>query len=256
MRKYALITGGTRGIGLGIAEALAGRGFSLAVNGVRVESEVKPVLEKLRKQAPEVIYCQGNISNTEGRERILHQVKEAYGTVDVLVNNAGVAPENRQDILETTEQSYDRVMDINLKGTFFFTQQVAKLMLEGEREVTDVQRCIINVSSVSAVVASIQRPEYCLSKAGMSMLTSLFAVKMAEHNIPVYEIRPGLIKTDMTAAVTQKYDHLIADGLLLQQRWGMPGDVGKVVAAMATGMLPYSTGQVVNVDGGMLTPKL
>ena len=187
-------------------------------------------------------------------ENLLASFESDLGTVDVLVNNAGVAPEVRNDVLEMSRESFDRVMNINLRGPFFLTQAVAKRMIAAPSSAGS--RCIINIGSISAEYASISRGEYCLSKAGVAMATKLWAVRLADENIPVYEIRPGIIKTDMTSVVTEKYDKLIAEGLTLQRRWGMPEDIGKAVAALVSGALLYSTGQVINVDGGMTIERL
>jgi NAD(P)-dependent dehydrogenase (short-subunit alcohol dehydrogenase family) len=173
-----------------------------------------------------------------------------------LVNNAGIAPRERKDLLEATEESFIELIDTNLKGPYFLTQSVARWMIAQQNEREHFQGCIINISSISAVVASINRGEYCITKAGVSMATQLFAVRLAEFNIPVYEVRPGIIQTDMTAAVTQKYDRLIEGGLTLQRRWGFPEDVGKAVLALVQGYFPYSTGQIINVEGGMLINRL
>ncbi len=256
MKKTALITGGTRGIGLGIAQELAKAGFHLAINGVRDEMEVAPILDELRKEGVNVVYAQGDISQTDHRRSILKQALEALDTIHVLVNNAGVAPLERNDLLNTTEESYDRVMDINLKGPYFFTQLIANHMVVEKKKDPQYQASIINISSISSSVASTNRGEYCISKAGISMATKLWAVRLGEYGIPVYEIQPGIIQTDMTAGVQEKYDGLISNGLCVQERWGLPEDVGKVAAAMATGSMPYSTGQVVRVDGGLTLPRL
>lgn len=256
MKKTALVTGGSRGIGLGIAEQLVQRGFQLAINGVREESAVQDVLSKLRAYGQDVIYCRADVSDAAQRARMLQQVETHFGALHVLVNNAGVAPKERKDLLETTEESYDRLMGMNLKGAFFLTQAVANYMLHQQEKSKDFSGCIINISSMSATVASVNRGEYCVSKAGLSMVTQLFAVRLGAHNIPVYEVRPGIIATDMTAAVKEKYDRLIAEGLLVQSRWGQPEDVGKAVAMLAAGELPYSTGQVIMIDGGLTIPRL
>jgi NAD(P)-dependent dehydrogenase (short-subunit alcohol dehydrogenase family) len=182
-------------------------------------------------------------------------IREKFGRLNVLVNNAGVAPKVRADILEATEESYERVMRINLQGPYFLTQAVANWMIEQNGD-GDFEGCIVNISSISATVASPSRGEYCISKAGVSMATKLWAVRLGEFGIPVYEVRPGIIKTDMTAPVTEKYDKLIAGGLLVQARWGLPGDIGKAVAALVRGDLAYSTGQVVMVDGGFGIERL
>jgi NAD(P)-dependent dehydrogenase (short-subunit alcohol dehydrogenase family) len=256
MKKVALITGGTRGIGLGIAQNLATRGYSLALNGVRDENSVKSILASLKKKGVGVIYCQGNIGNSDDREAIIKSVKEKYGQLNVLINNAGIAPKERNDILETSESSYDEVMGINLRGPYFLTQTVAKWLIEQKEKKSDFRSSIINVSSISATVASVNRGEYCISKAGVSMMTQLFAVRLGEFNIPVFEVRPGLIETDMTSGVKQKYDALLKEGLCVFSRWGTPNDVGKAVASLAEGDLPYSTGQVIMIDGGMTLQRL
>jgi NAD(P)-dependent dehydrogenase (short-subunit alcohol dehydrogenase family) len=256
MKKTALITGGSRGIGFGIALELANSGFDLAINGVREEPQVANSLDLLRASGAKVIYIKGDVSDSDQRISMVDQVIKEFGALNVLVNNAGIAPPQRKDLLETTEESYDRVMDINLKGPYFLTQLVARHMVEQVQEGNRFTGCIINVSSISATVASVNRGEYCISKAGVSMATRLWAVRLGEYEIPVYEIRPGVIKTDMTSAVQEKYDRLIEEGLLVEKRWGLPEDVGKVALSMASGLLPYSTGQVVVVDGGLTIPRL
>jgi len=256
MNRTALITGGSRGIGFGIALELAKAGFSLAINGVREESDAKAALDELRSHGTDVTYARGDISKSGARAAILNQVLQKLGPVNVLVNNAGVAPLERRDLLDASEESYDRVMEINLKGPYFFTQLVARQMLDQRGKDKDFSACIINVSSISASLASVNRGEYCISKAGVSMATRLWAVRLGEYDIPVYEIQPGIIKTDMTAAVQKKYDRLIEKGLCVQKRWGLPEDVGKVASAMATGSMPYSSGQIVMVDGGLTLPRL
>lgn len=254
--KTALITGGSRGIGLGIAKELAKAGFSLAINGVRGIESVQPVLDKLKIFGVNAIYVQGNVSEKEDRRKIFDTVVSEFGQLNVLVNNAGIAPRERKDILEASEDIYDEVLEINLKGPYFLTQHFANHMVQQKKENPEFSCCIINVSSVSATVASVNRGEYCISKAGIAMATKLWAARLGEFDIPVYEIQPGVIKTDMTSAVTAKYDKMFEEGLSIQKRWGFPEDVGKVAVAMATGMLPYSTGQVVLVDGGMTIQRL
>jgi 3-oxoacyl-[acyl-carrier protein] reductase len=256
MKKVAFITGGTRGIGYGIATQLAAAGFDLAINGVRPGSEAAEALNALKAYGNEVIYCRGSIASSSDREQMLRQVKEHYGKLQVLVNNAGIAPRVRNDILEATEESFDEVLSTNLKGTYFLTQKAANWMIAQKENDPAFQGCIINISSISATVASVNRGEYCLSKAGLSMATQLFAVRLGEYGIPVFEVRPGVIRTDMTAGVKEKYDRLIEEGLCVQKRWGEPEDVGKVVAALARGDFMYSTGQVIMVDGGMTLPRL
>lgn len=256
MKRVALITGGSRGIGYGIALQLAEAGYDLAINGVREAEAVSDSLKDLERTGARVIYCRANISSKNDRTKMLDEINAFYGRLDILVNNAGIAPRERRDLLEATEESFTELVDTNLKGPYFLTQSVARWMIAQQNERRDFQGCIINISSISAVVASVNRGEYCITKAGVSMATQLFAVRLAEFNIPVYEIRPGIIHTDMTAAVTEKYDRLIAGGLTLQKRWGYPEDVGKAVRALADGYMPYSTGQIINVEGGMLINRL
>lgn len=256
MNKTALITGGSRGIGFGIALELAKARFNLVINGVRDQKFVQPVLDGLKMFGIEVIYAQGNVALKEDRQKIFDTVISKFGQLNVLVNNAGIAPRERKDILEANEEIYDEVLETNLKGPYFLTQLFANDMVQQKKANPDFSCCIINVSSVSATVASVNRGEYCISKAGIAMATKLWAARLGEFGIPVYEIQPGVIKTDMTSAVTEKYDRLFEQGLTIQKRWGMPEDIGKVAAAMATGMMPYSTGQVVLVDGGMTVQRL
>lgn len=257
-RKVALITGGSRGIGYGIAVALAKQGYNLAVNGVRPASSeaVQGMLIQLRTYGTDVIYCQADIASASARKQMLIEVENHFGNLHVLVNNAGIAPKQRKDILEATEESFMEVLGTNLQGPYFLTQAVANKMIAFQQKNSRETFCIINISSISATVASVNRGEYCIAKAGVSMATQLFAVRLGEYNIPVYEIRPGVIRTDMTAGVTEKYDALIAGGLCVQKRWGETVDVGKAVAALAAGSFPYSTGQVFMVDGGLTLPRL
>lgn len=252
----ALITGGTRGIGLGIAQALAREGFALALNGMRPEADVRDVLDELAKTAPEVAYFPGDIGSAEARQAMLDGVRQRYGRLHVLVNNAGVAPKERKDVLEATEESFAWVLKTNLQGPYFLTQAAANWMIEQKQADPEGFYCLINNSSISATVASVNRGEYCVAKAGVSMATQLFAARLGEYGIPVYEVRPGVTKTDMTSAVTEKYDKLIAEGLTVTRRWGYPEDNGKAVAALARGDFPYSTGQVIMVDGGLTLPRL
>lgn len=256
MKKVALVTGGSRGIGLGIASHLAKSGFNLAINGVREETQVADVLKELRSHGVDVIYAQGNLASSSDRARMISTVKKHFGSLNLLVNNAGMAPRERRDILEATEESFDEVVSTNLKGTYFLTQHAANWMVEQKKTDPKFDAMIITISSISATVASINRGEYCVSKAGLSMTTQLFATRLGEFNIPVFEVRPGVIDTDMTAGAKAKYDKLIGEGLTVQKRWGFPDDVGKVVAALASGSFPYSTGQVIMVDGGLTIPRL
>lgn len=256
MKKVALVTGGGRGIGLGIARELVRLGFDVAINGVRDESAVTAVLGELRMAGADVVYCKGNLASSEDRDKIIEKVKGYFGRLNVLVNNAGIAPKERRDILDATEESFDDVISTNLKGNYFLTQRAANWMVSQKKSTPDFTASIINVSSISATVASVNRGEYCISKAGISMATQLFAVRLGEFNIPVYEVRPGIISTDMTSGVKEKYDKLIDQGLCVTRRWGFPEDVGKAVGALAAGMFPYSTGQVIMVDGGMTLNRL
>jgi len=256
MNKTALITGGSRGIGLGIAKELAKEGFNLAINGVRHKESVQSVLDELKAFGVDVIYARGNVSDKTQRQNIFNTVIKKFGHLNVLINNAGIAPRERADILEAKEEIYDEVLETNLKGPYFLTQLFANHMIEQKRKNKSIKCCIVNVSSVSASVASVNRGEYCISKAGIAMATKLWAARLGEFGIPVYEIQPGIIKTDMTSGVIEKYDKLFEQGLAIQKRWGVPEDIGKVAVSMASGMMPYSTGQVVMVDGGMTVQRL
>jgi NAD(P)-dependent dehydrogenase (short-subunit alcohol dehydrogenase family) len=231
-------------------------GYQVAINGVRDEKEVEITLEELKVHSEKIIYCQGNIADKKERTAILKKVLSELGHLNVLVNNAGIAPKERKDLLEMTEESYERVMKTNLQGPFFLTQEAARHMIEKKKEISEFDCCIINISSISATAASINRGEYCISKAGMSMMTMLYAVRLGEYDIPVYEIRPGIVETDMTSKVKAKYDKLIEEDLCIQKRWGKPEDVGKAVSALVSGNLPYSTGQVIMVDGGLSIQRL
>jgi NAD(P)-dependent dehydrogenase (short-subunit alcohol dehydrogenase family) len=213
-------------------------------------------MEELLSAGCRVAYFQGNVSEAKDRLRIVNQTLECFGNLHVLVNNAGIAPPERKDILEATEAIFDLVIHTNLKGPYFLTQLVANHMIRQKKEDPEGFYCIINVSSVSATVASVNRGEYCISKAGIAMATRLWASRLGEFDIPVYEIQPGVIRTDMTTGVQEKYDKLFEAGLAIQSRWGTPEDVGKVATALASGSLPYSTGQVIGVDGGMTLQRL
>ncbi len=256
MDKTALVTGGTRGIGLGIALELSRMGYALVVNGVRKESEVLQALEKIGLAGTRVRYIRGDLSSAKERIKLVEQAIGMTGQLNLLVNNAGVAPAVRKDLLETSEESFDRVIGINLKGAFFLTQLIARHMVEMKKADHGFDASIINISSVSSTMASTRRGEYCISKAGLSMSTRLWAVRLGEFEIPVYEIQPGIIETDMTGPVKKKYTRLIQEGLSVQKRWGTPEDVGKAVGALAAGLLPYSTGQVIMVDGGLTIHRL
>ena len=252
MKRTALVTGGGRGIGAGIVDKLAAEGWNVAFCGRKEAGAFADRCRELQERyGVKTVYFQSDVSSATDREQLLDGILAEFGSLEALVNNAGVAPLVRADLLEMTEESFDRVMRINLKGPFFLTQRVGRYFAENK-----IAGTIVNIGSISATVASISRGEYCLSKAGVAMATKLFAVKMAEFGVPVYEIRPGVISSDMTSVVKEKYDKLIADGLTLQPRWGVPADIGKAVAMLLRGDLAYSTGQVIKVDGGMEIGRL
>ena len=249
--RTAIVTGGTRGIGLGIATALAAEGWQLVVSGVRPAADVAAALDELAGLGAAVHYCASDIAVADDRARLVAESVERFGGIDALVNNAGRAPTVRADILDAGEESFETLVRTNLQGPYFLTQQVARHMLERGRGAG-----IVFVTSVSAELASINRGDYCISKAGVAMATQLWAARLAEFGIDVYEVRPGVIATDMTGPVKEKYDKLIAEGLTVEKRWGYPDDIGKAVAMLARGELPYATGQVLNVDGGITLQRL
>ena len=254
--RTALVTGGTRGIGLGIARALAREGWDLALGGVRPAEEVAEVLDELGRDGRTVVYLRGDIGSVADRARILGAVRERFGAVNALVNNAGRAPRVRADLLAASEESFEELLRANLQGPYFLTQAIARDQVERRRADASFDARIVFVTSVSAEMASPNRGEYCVSKAGLAMAARLFAVRLAEEGIPVYEVRPGIIATDMTAPVREAYEQRIADGLVPDRRWGQPADVGSVVAALLRGDAPYATGTVVHVDGGLSLPRL
>ena len=254
--KVALITGGARGIGLGIARALAADGCRLVLNGVRAAADVEPALAELRNAGADVIYCSGDVSVAADRQRMIDAVRDRCGRLDVLVNNAGITSPGRKDILDADEESFDRVVGVNLKGPFFLTQLAARWMIEQHSADAGFRGVIINVSSVSAEILSTNRGDYCLTKAATGMATKLWAARLADEGIEVYELQPGVIRSDMTSPVTEKYDRLIAEGLTLERRWGEPEDVGRAAAMLVRGELPYATGQVLKIDGGMTIRRM
>jgi NAD(P)-dependent dehydrogenase (short-subunit alcohol dehydrogenase family) len=239
-----------------VARALAAEGFDLVLCGRRGEAEVGEVLAELRAAGAAVGYERADVGERADRARLVSALRERFARLHVLVNNAGLAPRERLDLLEATEESFERILRVNLQGPYFLTQALARFMLEQRRADPAWTGCIVNVTSMSATVASTNRGEYCVSKAGLAMASRLFAVRLAAEGIPVYEVRPGIIRTDMTAPVAGKYDRLIGEGLVPQGRWGLPEDVGRVVGALARGDAPYSTGAVVAVDGGLTLPRL
>lgn len=254
--RVALVTGGSRGIGLGIARALAEAGFTLALCGRRSPEQTQSALDAIRSLAERSIYIQADVTRGSDRANLLLTVEEQFGRLDVLVNNAGIAPRVRADILEAQEESFDELIATNLKGPYFLTQAVAAWMIRQHASDARARRAIINIGSISATVASVNRGDYCIAKAGIAMATRLWAARLAEYGIGVYEVRPGIIETDMTAGVRAKYDALIEGGLLLEKRWGTPEDVGRAVRVLATGELSYATGAVLVLDGGLTLERL
>jgi 3-oxoacyl-[acyl-carrier protein] reductase len=248
-RRVALVTGASRGIGRGIAVALAGAGHDVVVNYVSNADAAKRVVTELESLGARALAVRADVAAADDRRRLVDETYDAFGAIDLLVNNAGVAPSVRADILEAAEESFDRVLAINLQGPYFLTQLVANRMIaQGPRPGPPK---IVVISSISAYAASTNRGDYCLAKAGLAMMVKLYAARLAEHGINVYEIRPGVIATDMTEAVKEQYDRLIlTEGLTPIRRWGRPEDVGRAVVAVATELLPFSTGQVIDVDGG------
>jgi len=255
MSRTALITGGTRGIGLGIARALAREKWTLVLGGMRPETDVRPALGALRELGATVHYLRGDLAQREERIRFAAEAR-AVGPINALVNNAGRAPRVRADLLEADEDSFEEVLRANLQGPYFLTQAIARDQVERRRADVSFTASVVFVTSVSAVMASSNRGEYCVSKAGLSMAARLFAARLAADGIPVYEVRPGIIATDMTAGVRDVYDRRIAEGLVPEQRWGEADDVGRTVAALVRGDVPYATGTIVNVDGGLSLPRL
>jgi 3-oxoacyl-[acyl-carrier protein] reductase len=246
----ALITGSRRGIGLGIAIELAQAGFRLVLNGTTAIEESQESIRAVQSTGAKCHYIQADISNTAERAETISKIQSKFGRLNILVNNAGVAPTPREDILIAGEESFDRLLRINLKGPYFLTRDVANWMIDQQKAAPKQKFKIINISSINAFTASPSRGEYCISKAAMGMMTALFAARLAEYGIGVYEIRPGITKTDMTTVVKDKYDLMIAEGLVPMARWGLPKDIGKAAVALCKDYFPYSTGEVINVDGG------
>lgn len=242
----ALVTGASRGIGRGIAVALAGAGFDVVVNYAANLAAAEDTAREIEQLGVRAAIVRADVGDAGDRARLVQEAHAAFGGLDLLVNNAGVAPAVRADLLEATEESFDRLVGINLKGPYFLTQQVARRMIDA-----GTAGKIVTISSMSAYTASVNRGDYCVTKAGLGMMTKLFAARLAEHGITVFEVRPGIIATDMTGPVQAKYDKLILeDGITPIRRWGTPDDVGRAVVAIAMDLLPFSTGQVIDVDGG------
>jgi NAD(P)-dependent dehydrogenase (short-subunit alcohol dehydrogenase family) len=252
MSRVALVTGASRGIGRGIALALAARDWAVVVNFRGNAQAAQETLRLIEQSGGHGMLVQADVADAADRARLVDETLAVSGRIDLLVNNAAMAPRQRMDLLETSETSYDEVMAVNLKGPFFLTQRVAKVMIELKLE----RPKIVNIGSISAYTASVMRPEYCLSKAGLGMMTALFADRLAEFGINVYEVRPGIVETDMTSVVKAKYDKLLAEGLTPIRRWGEPDDVAKAVVAIAEDYFPLSTGEVINVDGGFHLRRL
>lgn len=259
-RRVALVTGASRGIGRGIAIELARIGYNILLNYRSNEPAAQEARTLVQSVAPDQVraeLCRSDVAKREDRDHLLQTTRRVFGRLDLLVNNAGIAPEKRVDLLEATEDSFDRLLNVNLKGAFFLSQSVARWLIEQNQEdLPDYSPAIINIGSISAYAASPERAEYCLSKACMAMMTKLFAIRLADEGINVFEVRPGVIATDMTAKVKEKYDGQIAAGLTPIRRWGTPEDVGRAVAAIAAGSFSFSTGEVINVDGGFHLRRL
>ena len=256
-KPVAVITGASRGIGRAVAISLATEGFDIAAIARSVDSEGMGILATAIEETGAEFFPIGlDISCTGCQTEVVTNILERYGRIDFLVNNAGVAPLQRNDLLEMTEESYDRVMNINLKGPVFFAQKIAKEMIWLKQTINDYKPVIVFITSISAYITSTNRAEYCVSKAGLSMTSSLFADRLSRECIRVYELRPGIIQTDMTVKVKDKYDKMIAEGLVPQQRWGLPEDIGKAVASIARGNFDFSTGMVFEISGGLNIHKL
>jgi NAD(P)-dependent dehydrogenase (short-subunit alcohol dehydrogenase family) len=260
-RKVALVTGASRGIGRAIAVELARANYDLMINYAANQPAAEEACAAIRaasvSEGARIETCRASIAEARDREKLVQKTRETFGRLDLLVNNAGISPEKRTDLLDATVESFDRIIGVNLKGPYFLTQKVARWMIEQKSSgLDDYRPAIVNISSVSAYTASPERGDYCVSKAGLSMMTKLYAARLANEGINVYEIRPGVISTDMTAGGKEQYDGLIAEGLTPIRRWGTPEDVGRAVAAIATGMFPFSTGEVINVDGGFHLRRL
>jgi 3-oxoacyl-[acyl-carrier protein] reductase len=251
--RVVIVTGGSRGLGAGIVASYLRSGDKVATCARTATEQIDAWITETGKR---FLFQPADLSRPDDAKAFVDAVIARWGRVDVLVNNAGVAPDIRADILDATPESFDRLIRINLRGPYFLTQAAARWMVEQRKADAGFRGCIVNVSSVSATVASVNRGDYCISKAGVAMATQLWAARLAEFGIDVYEVRPGVIATDMTAGVKERYDKLIAEGLTVEKRWGTPEDVGSAVAVLARGELPYATGQVLNIDGGMTLQRL
>ena len=255
MKKTAIVTGSSRGIGFAIARQLGVDGNNVVMVATGTRDANAKAIDSLMRLGINCSYVQGNIGDNEGRRQIVDGALKAYGRIDILVNNAGVAPKVRADLLDMSEESFDRVIGINTKGNMFLTQIVAKQMIK-QNPINGIRGIIVNISSCSATVSSVSRGEYCISKAGVSMLTTLYADRLAREGILVNEVRPGVIATDMTSGVHEKYDKLIADGIFPIERWGTPEDIAGAVSVLCGGQLRYTTGSYIDVDGGFHIQRL
>jgi NAD(P)-dependent dehydrogenase (short-subunit alcohol dehydrogenase family) len=255
-RRTALVTGGTRGIGLGIARALASAEWDLVLTGVRPATDVASVLDDLQRSGITASYLASDVSSAADRTALVEAIRARHVALHALVNTAGRAPRVRADLLDATEESFEELVRTNLQGPYFLTQALARDMVARREKDPGYRPSIVFVTSVSAEMASMNRGDYCVSKAGLAMTAKLFAARLAEHGIPVFEVRPGIIDTDMTSRVRDVYDRRIADGLVPERRWGTPDDVGRAVASLVSGHVPYATGTIVHVDGGLSLPRL
>ena len=255
-KPIAVVTGARQGIGKGIALALAQSGFDIVMADIMLDDVAQQTVGELAAQGAACRFVESDIADIDRRFDTTEKLFAAFGRVDTLVNNAGVQVKVRGDLLDVTPESYDRVMGINLRGTFFLTQAVARRMIEQSSAPTSQHRSIVTISSANAYLVGPDRPEYCFSKMSLSMMTKAFALRLGQHGIATYEIRPGIIRTAMTLPVKEKYDGWIAGGLTPIARWGEPDDVGKTVATLASGLLPFSTGDAFHVDGGLHIQKL
>jgi NAD(P)-dependent dehydrogenase (short-subunit alcohol dehydrogenase family) len=255
-RPIAAVTGARQGIGRGIAFALAEGGFDIVALDLTEDEFAAETLSGIQARGARAAFIPADIAEVERREAVSGAIFEAFGTLDCLVNNAGVQVKVRGDLLDVTPESYDRVMRINLRGTFFLTQAVAQRMVAESRDEGAPHRSIITISSANAFLVGPDRPEYCFSKLSLSMMTKAFALRLGSHGIATYEIRPGLIRTDMTLPVRDKYTRMIGEGLTPMPRWGEPADIGRAVATLASGAIPFSTGDAFHLDGGLHIPKL
>lgn len=253
-RRLAIVTGGRRGIGRAIAYRLADAGFNLLINDVVADATLNETLSGIRERGARVEFVHADIADIAGHQTLSNAAYEHFGRLDVLVNNAGIQVRQRGDLLDITPERFDEIMNVNLRGNFFLTQHVSQRMLNDGQPTTG--RTIVILSSSNAELVSIEKGEYCVSKSGLSMTAKLFAVRLAQAGIAVFEIRPGLIRTDMTAEVRDKYGALIDQGLSPIRRWGEPDDIGRTVTTLVSGLIPFATGIAVDIDGGLLIPRL